>query len=69
MLLIPKSYHPESATALARYLQKCNCACMLPAEVFCRQKFSDCTDADLYVYTVNNRGGLELATSAIVTEI
>ena len=35
MLLLPNAPddHPESATALARYPQKCNCACALPAEV------------------------------------
>ena len=30
---MPSVDHPESATAFARYPQKCNCACELPAEV------------------------------------
>ena len=30
---MPSVDHPEKATALARYLQKCNCACALPTEV------------------------------------
>ena len=45
--------YPKSATALAHYPQKCNCACALPAEVgksfLWGKKFSDCADAVAFI--------------------
>ena len=72
LLIIPKvqlrlRVTRRSATALARYSQKCNFAWALPTEVgkmFLRVK-NLVTGKCSCVYTVNNRGRLELATSAI----
>ena len=71
LLIIPKVQMclrviRRSATAIARYPQKCNCACALPTEVgksFLRGK-NVVTAQTSCVYTVN-RGRLELATSTI----
>ena len=74
MLLIPNAlcWSSESATALAHYPQKSNCACALPAEVgknCLRVKISEkfwWLRRRSCVHTVNNRGRLEIATSAIL---
>ena len=62
MLLIPN--------ALCWSSRKCNCACALAAEVQLRLRVTpkvgkNCLRVKILVHTVNNRGRLEIATSAI----
>ena len=64
---MPSVDHPESATVLARYPQKCNCACALPAKVgkkIAGKKFNDCADTVAFIQWTTE-GVWELATSAI----